>query len=59
MASQRPSAMLDVEGENVGAKREKIRGSAIGADRFKYLLPMSCSRRKNRTLIPLVSVLLH
>ena len=59
MASQRPSAMLDVDGEKFGAKREKIRCSAIGADRFKCLLPMSCSRRKNRTLICLVSVLLH
>ena len=43
--------VLDVEGEKVGAKREKRRGSAICADTFKYLLPMSCSRRKNRTLI--------
>ena len=57
MASQRPSAMLDVEGDKVGAKRDKRRGSAICGDRCKYLLLMYRSRRKNRTLIRLVSVL--
>ena len=59
MAWQSPSAILDVEGQKVGAKREKRRGAAICADRFKYLLPMSCSRRENITLIRLVSVLLN
>ena len=51
--------VLDVEGEKVGARREKRRGSAICADRFKNFPPMSFSRRKNRTLIRLVTVLLH
>ena len=59
MASQSPLAILDVEGENVGAKREKRTGAAICAYICKYSLPMSCSKRKSRTLIRLVSLLLN